>query len=85
MKLNNFLNNLLAFDNKSSHKTTSCKKSSHKKSSCKKSCKKKFYKVNTNIVNNTCWTKNKIYVIENPIRVSSGVILTIEDGVLFYC
>ncbi len=81
MKLNNFLNDLLTFDNKSSHKTTSYKKSSHKKSSCKKSCKKKFYKVNTNIVNNTCWTKNKIYVIENPIRVSSGVILTIEDGV----
>ena len=83
MYIQKLLSDFLSFEEKKSCKKKSCKKKSCKKKSSKKNpCYQPNYIViNNNIVNDTCWTNDKIYVIELPIRVVEGVKLTIQDNV----
>jgi len=77
MKIQEFISDLFNFNEKKSQKK------SHKKSYKKKSCiEKNYIVVNNNIVNDTCWTNDNIYVISLPIRVTEGVKLTIENNVI---
>jgi hypothetical protein len=76
MKIQQLISDFLNFNDKKSHKKL------HKKSHKKKSCKEQNYiVVNSNIVNDTCWTNDNIYVISLPIRVTEGAKLTIENNV----
>ena len=38
--------------------------------------------VSGHITTNTTWTAGNVYVIENPVTVDSGVVLTVEAGVI---
>lgn len=46
--------------------------------------KQKYIELNNNITNNKTLKKCYIYVITKPIRVSSGVTLTVENGTNIY-